>query len=416
MRWYSKLLAAALAATLQACVTPPAQTPVSSAATVEIREPVTILVSIDGFRRDYLDRGVTPVLSELAQDGVVAAMRPSFPSKTFPNHYTLVTGRRPDRNGIVSNSFYDPGRPDQRFTMATTDAFYWDQAEPVWVAAEKAGIRTATMFWPGSNVAIEHVRPSDWQQFNQDVTGRQRVDAIIDWLRRPAETRPQFLTLYFDTVDTAGHNFGPDAPETEAAVADVDALIGRLLAGLDRLHQPANLVIVADHGMAPISADRIVQLQDYVSPGVVKVIESGAFAGIVPLPGHEAEARSALIGDHPGMTCWERQNIPERFHYGTNPRIPPIFCLADTGWTILNGPPNPDWPIKGGNHGFDNDAPEMRALFLAHGPAFRHGLRLEPFDNVDVEPLLRRLIGLPQHDGAIDGTLAPLEPALAEPQ
>ena len=416
MRWYSKLLAAALAATLQACVTPPAQTPVSSAATMEAREPVTILVSIDGFRRDYLDRGVTPVLSELAGDGVVAAMRPSFPSKTFPNHYALVTGLRPDRNGIVSNSFYDPRRPDQRFTMATTDAFYWDEAEPVWVAAEKAGIRTATMFWPGSNVAIEDVRPSDWQQFNEDVTGRQRVDAIIDWLRRPADTRPQFLTLYFDTVDTAGHRFGPDAPETEAAVANVDALVGRLITGLDQLHQPANLVIVADHGMAPIAADRVVQLPDLVSPDTVHMIETGAFAGIVPLPGHEAAVRAALIGDHRGMTCWERQNIPARFHYGTNPRIPPIFCLADTGWMILNGPPDPEWPIKGGNHGFDNDAPEMRALFLGHGPAFRQGLTLAPFDNVDVEPLLRKLIGLPQHDAAIDGTLAPLEPALIDQQ
>ncbi|QIG79132.1 alkaline phosphatase family protein [Stakelama tenebrarum] len=415
MRWYSKLFAAALAATLQACVTPPAQTPASSASSVaQTREPVTILISIDGFRRDYLDRGITPVMSALARDGAVAAMRPSFPSKTFPNHYTLVTGMRPDHHGIVSNSFYDPERPDYRFTMATDDPFYWDAAEPIWVAAEKAGIPTATMFWPGSNVKLDDVRPSSWQQFNQNITGRQRVDAIIDWLRRPEETRPRLLTLYFDTVDTAGHRFGPDAPELEAAVSDVDALIGRLVAGLDTLHQPANLVIVADHGMAEISADRIAQLQDYVDPQTVSVVETGAFAGLAPVEGHEAEVRDALLGEHPGMTCWERENIPARLHYGTNPRIPPIFCLADTGWTILNGPPNPEWPIQGGTHGYDSDAPEMLAVFVANGPDIARGVTLQPFDNVDVEPLLRRLIGLPQHDGEIDGSLAPVVDALAE--
>jgi len=413
MRWYSKIAAAALAALLQACVTAPVSAPAPSTA-VEARAPVTILVSIDGFHPDYLDRGVTPVMSGLADSGVRAAMRPSFPTKTFPNHYTVVTGLRPDRHGIVSNNFIDPERPDRTFNMSVTDSFYWEGGEPVWIAAERAGISTATMFWPGSNIEIAETRPSNWHQFNQNVTGRQRVDAVIDWLRRPAETRPRFVTLYFDTVDTAGHRYGPDAPETDQAVAEIDALIGRLVRELDTLGQPANLVIVADHGMAPIDESRVVRLDELVPPESIVTVDTGAFASIYLTEGALESVEAALLSQHPHMTCWRRSEIPARFAYGANPRVAPIFCLAETGWMILNGAPDPEWPITGGNHGYDNEAPEMRALFLAHGPAFRSGVTLPDFDNVDVEPLLRRLIGLPQHDAAIDGTLTPVEPALAE--
>lgn len=410
MRWYTKVLAAGLAALLQACVTAPAVAP-ERAVQAAPRAPVTILISIDGFRPDYLTRGATPVLSQLAAAGVTAAMRPSFPSKTFPNHYAIVTGLRPDRSGIVANRFVDPERPDERFTMATTDPFYWDEGTPLWVAAEAAGIRTATMFWPGSNVPIHGTYPSDWQQFNQAVTGRQRVDAVIDWLRRPAESRPRFLTLYFDTVDTAGHRYGVSAPETTAAVAEVDTLIGRLRSGLSALDQPANLVIVSDHGMADVGADRVIRLDAMLPPEAFQAIETGPYAGLAPQPGHEAEVDAALLAPHEHMQCWHRERIPARLHYGRNPRVPPIVCLADVGWVILAAPPPPDWPVAGGNHGWDNDAPAMRALFVASGPAFVAGRTLPDFDNVDVEPLLRTLIGLPpQHD--IDGTAAPFADAL----
>lgn len=410
MRWYSKIAAAALAAVLQACATAPAVAPqvASSAAPVEQRAPVTILVSIDGFRADYLDRGVTPVLSGLARQGVWTAMRPSFPSKTFPNHYTLVTGLRPDRNGIVANRFEDPTRPGETFTMANVDPFYWNQGTPIWVAAEQAGIRTATMFWPGSNSPVHGVYPNDWQQFSQEVTGRQRVDAVIDWLRRPAATRPRLLTVYFDTLDTAGHHYGPDAPQTNQAVAEVDALVGRLVAGLRELNQPANLVIVSDHGMAALSPDRIVRLDQMVPPDSIRVIEEGPYAAFAPVPGHEAEVAAALARPHPHVQCWPREQIPERFHYGHNPRVAPWICLGDTGWAVMTRPLQPGRPFTGGNHGWDNQSPEMQALFIATGPAIRPAGHLPPFDNVDVEPLLRALIGLPQQQD-IDGTVAPFE-------
>lgn len=401
-----------------ASVTQPAPPPAAN----EQRAPVTILVSIDGFRPDYLNRGVTPHLSALARTGVSASMRPSFPSKTFPNHWTLVTGMVPDRHGIVANGFTDPARPTEPFTMASDDPFWWNAAEPIWVTAEKAGIRTATMFWPGSNVAwggtaaqawphriTGGTRPTDWQQFNQQVNDRQRVDAVIDWLRRPAETRPRLLTLYFDEVDTAGHQNGPDAAETTQAIAAVDRAIGELVEGLARLNQPANLVIVADHGMAATSSTRTIALDTLLDPADYVLNDSGPYATFTPAPGHEAALAARLLARHPHMQCWRKEAMPARFRYGRNRRIPPFLCLAETGWTI--SAKAPDRPTSGGTHGYDPADPTMAALFIAHGPAFIPGRRLAPFDNPAVAPLLRDLIGLPPGQG-LDGTDAPFQKVL----
>jgi predicted AlkP superfamily pyrophosphatase or phosphodiesterase len=420
MHWTSKLVAAALAALLQACVTAPAVAPVP-AAPAEARTPVTILISIDGFRADYLDRGVTPVLSRLAADGARGAMRPSFPSKTYPNHWTLVTGLRPDRHGIVANKMEDPARPGETFTTDSDDPFWWNAATPIWLDAERAGIRTATQFWPGSNVAIggrkektddwEAIggeRPSDWTQFNQSVSAAQRINGILDWLRRPPAIRPRLLTLYFDAVDSAGHDFGPDDARTLEAVAGVDRAIGDLVDGLAVLGQPANLVIVADHGMAATSSSRVIVLGDVVPLSDVRLIETGAFATLAPLPGSEARVAKALLAPHPHMQCWRRGAFPARFHYGTNPRVAPFFCLAETGWRIEKTAPTE--PATGGNHGYDITAPEMAALFIGHGPAFRPA-RLPAFDNVAVYPLLRDLLGLPPKAG-VDGDDAVFAPTL----
>ncbi len=404
----------------------PAMHPVAGAP-AELRPTVTILISIDGFRPDYLDRGASPHLTRLAADGVTAAMRPSFPSKTFPNHWTLVTGMVPDHHGITANRMEDVARPGEVFTMASDDPFWWNEAEPIWVTAERAGLRTAAMFWPGSNVAwggtkaaawphdvIGGTRPDEWQHFDQAVDGRQRVDAILDWLRRPAATRPQLLTLYFDTVDTAGHRFGPFDARTTQAVAEVDARIGDLLVGLRALRQPANLVIVSDHGMAPISPDRVIAMDRIVAPADARLVEAGPYATIVPAPGREAVVEAALLAPHPHMQCWRKGALPARFRYGANPRVPPILCLAedgrDGGWTI-GRTGNDEETRNRGAHGYDNDALDMRALFIASGPAFARGKRLPTFDNVDVAPLLRDLLGLPARSG-LDGDDRPVRTVL----
>jgi predicted AlkP superfamily pyrophosphatase or phosphodiesterase len=385
------------------------------------RQPVTILVSIDGFRPDYLTRGVTPTLSRLARTGISGAMRPSFPTKTFPNHWTLVTGMRPDRHGIVGNAMEDPERPGELFTMATDDPFWWNAAEPIWVTAERQGVRSATMFWPGSNVNwggtkpnqwpvtfAGGARPQDWQMFNQQVTGMQRVQAVLDWMRRPARIRPRLVTLYFDTVDTAGHAYGPDDARTTAAVDEMDALIGMLTAGLKELGQPANLVLVADHGMSATSSERLIVLDGLLDPAAFRVIESWTYAPVYPMPGREAVVEAALLKPHPHMQCWRKADIPARLHFGRNRRVAPILCLAETGWGIAKV--RPARPRSGGDHGFDNAAPEMLALFVAHGPAFRRDVVLPVFDNVDVQPLIARLLGI--DGGSVDGTAETFAPAL----
>ena len=394
--------ALATATTLAACAP---QVESVSAVQAEVREPVTILVSIDGFHPDYLDRGITPTLSGLADSGVRAAMRPSFPSKTFPNHWTLVTGLVPDQHGITANRMEDAGKPEEPFTMATVDPYWWNQAKPVWVEAEEAGIRSAAMFWPGSAVpwggtavrygpVTDGILPSDWQAFSMQVSNTQRVNSVLDWVRRPAEIRPEFLTLYFDTVDSAGHDGGPDSEEVNAALRDVDAHIAMLVDGLEGLGQPANLVIVSDHGMAATSSERVIALDDVVDSSLYRLVESGAYATFEPAEGKTREFREAILAEHEHMTCWAKQEIPARYQYGTHERIPPYFCLPETGWTITRSAPTSSW--TGGNHGFDPFAPEMQALFIANGPAFHEGVTTPIFANTQVAPLLRQLVGLPQ--------------------
>ncbi|QNE30804.1 alkaline phosphatase family protein [Sphingomonas sp. NBWT7] len=405
---------------------PPADQPAPATALAlagaERRQPVTILVSIDGFRPDYLDRGLTPNLSALAAGGVTGPMRPSFPSKTYPNHWTLVTGLRPDRHGITANSMEDPARPGEVFTMATDDPFWWDAAPPLWVSAQRAGIPAAAMYWPGSNVAwggtratewpyavTGGTRPTDWQQYSQQMPGSNRVRAVIDWMRRPAATRPRFVTTYFDIVDTAGHQRGPTSPEVNAAIAEVDGQIGELVAGLAALQQPANIVVVSDHGMSATSSDRVIALDTLVSASDARIVESGPYATFAPLPGREGAVAAALLKPHPHLQCWRKSEIPARFHYGINPRVPPFLCLAEDGWMTYKTAPTT--PFSRGEHGYDNEAPSMRALFIANGPAFAAGRSIATFDNVSVTPLLRRLIGLPA-DPSLDGSDAPFQKVL----
>ncbi|WP_454599489.1 alkaline phosphatase family protein [Qipengyuania sp. SM2507] len=399
---------ASLFLVLMGCTTavvPPPQ------AVVEVtREPVTILISIDGFMPDYLGRGDSPNLDALAAAGVAAEMRPSFPTKTFPNHYTIVTGLRPDRHGVVDNNMEDAARPDVRFSMGNAtqalDPFWWDGGEPIWVTAEKQGVRTATMFWPGSEVAIRGTRPTDWQRFDQNITNPQRVASVVDWLRRPQAARPEFVTLYFDTVDTAGHRHGPQAPETMAAIREVDARIGDLQAELAALGQPVNFVIASDHGMAATSSERVIRADRLLDPEAFRTIGDGAFLSLEPQPGREAEVAAALLKPHDHMECWRKDDIPERFAYGTNPRVPGIFCLAETGWVILAGEPR--YSPDGGAHGYDHRDPAMKALFIASGPAFRAGVALPIFDNVAVYPLLAQVLGVtPQPSDGQAQTLAP---------
>lgn len=398
-----RLIAVLFLLFLSACATSP-----DPVRTTPFRD-LTILVSIDGFRADYLERGVTPTLSGLARAGATGAMRPSYPSVTFPNHYTLVTGKHPDHHGIVGNAFVDPVLG--RFSMANKEPGFWDQAEPIWITAEKAGLTTATMFWPGSETELQGERPTYWAPFDQAVTGNERVDRLLGWLDETP--RPDLAILYFDTVDTVGHASGPDTPEVGRALAEVDASIARLIAGLQArgLWARTNLIVVADHGMAQTSPERVTYLDDLVDPAAIQILYAGAAVFAEPVAGREAEVRQALVRRHAHGECWTRDTIPARFVLGSNPRVPSIVCAADVGW--LFAPRSRPVTRVGGAHGYDNAAPEMQAVFIAHGPRFASGVVLRDLDSVDIQPLLGRLLGIavPAGDGRAEDSL----PAMTTP-
>jgi len=376
-----------------------------------------ILVSLDGFRPDYLNRGQTPALSALATAGVLAdGMRPSFPSVTFPNHYTLVTGLYPDHHGIVDNIMEDPDiTPKSTFRLADREAVdderWWDGATPLWVTADHQGMRTATLFWPGSDVAIQGARPDQWLRYDAAMEPEERVYKLLSWLDLPSDQRPSFLTLYFEHVDVAGHKFGPQSTGIEESLRHVDAAVERLVAGLRRRNMldRVNLVIVADHGMGATSAERVVSLDDLVDVADVHVVSEGVVTGLRAEPGREESVERHLLGRHDHVTCWRKSDVPVALHYGSHPRVPAVVCLADAGWLMLSRRAIREGLAKGrsvpaGSHGYDPADPAMAALFIAHGPAFRDHYRQAMFDNVDVYPLLCRLLGLraEPNDGRIE--------------
>lgn len=338
-------------------------------------------------------------------------MQPSFPSLTFPNHYTLVTGKWPDHHGIVNNTMTDSDIPGVRFSSGNSEAVgdprWWSQAVPLWVTAHEAGLRTATLFWPGSEASNRGIRPDEWVVYNKKLSGVQRVDKVMAWLRRPAATRPDFITLYLDTIDIAGHDFGPDSPQLDSALRDVDAVLAGLFAGIrdSGMDGRINIVLVSDHGMAAVAPDHFIVLDDVIPADVIEPPMTGVLAGVTPKHGWETSVTQKLWTSELPWQCWRKAEVPARLHYGSNPRVPALVCLANEGWTTTTR----DWldrgnHIKRGAHGYDPELASMRALFLATGPSFAQGRVIPPFGNVDVYPMLAKLLGLQPlpGDGATD--------------
>ncbi|MBD9478252.1 ectonucleotide pyrophosphatase/phosphodiesterase [Pseudoxanthomonas sp. PXM02] len=370
-----------------------------------------VLISIDGLPASALGRGNTPVLDALARDGVRAEwMNPSYPVLTFPNHFTLVTGLRPDRHGIIHNSMRDDAVGGFKVADKTAgaDARWW-QGEPIWNTAEKAGLRTAIWAWPGNAAPIEGLRPTRWVPYSPEISSADRADQVAAWMTEPATTRPRLAALYFERVDNVGHDQGPEAPETHAAIREVDAAVGRLVQALDAhgLRASTDVVVVSDHGMAPVRPDQYIAIEDMATIEQAEAVSTGQVIGFNPRAGHEAATYQRLLGRHAHYTCWRKQDLPARWHYGTHPRIPAIVCQFDEGW---NGLPAAQLArattehLNRGSHGYDNAFPSMRAVFVAAGPSFRHGMTLPAFDNVDVYPLLARLLGVTpaRNDGSSD--------------
>ncbi len=399
---------------LAACVSTPPRADLAAASA----RSTLLLVSVDGLPARMLGQGDTPHLDQLAATGVRAErMNPSYPSLTFPNHYTLVTGLRPNHHGVIHNSMRDTDLGEFRTSdrEAMGDGRWWG-GEPIWIGAQRAGLRTATMFWPGSEATIQGLQPDVWFPFDVDMSEQARVDQVLAWFALPPAQRPPLITLYFDKVDKAGHDHGPDSAQMHAAIRVTDAAIGRLVDTLRARGQydQVNLVVVSDHGMASVPAGQVIAVEDMVTPEQADVVSVGQVIGIAPRPGRTAEVEARLLGRHPPHTCWRREELPAHWEYGSHPRIPPIVCQMDEGWDALGAEMIARRPDRDrGSHGYDPALPSMGAVFIAHGPAFRAGTVLPAFDNVHVYPLLTRLLGIPAAPN--DGDPAVLLPALREP-
>lgn len=371
-------------------------------------QPTVILISIDGYRADYLTKYPSPTLQALAEGGVRARwMTPAFPSLTFPNHYTIATGLYPDHHGIVGNNIYDPGF-NATFSLSKREEVQngrWWLGEPIWVTAEKQGQRAAAFFFPGTEAEIAGKRPTFWKEFDDKLPNFERVDTVLGWLDLPRTERPTMITMYFSDVDHAGHDHGPDAEEVRQAIATVDQSLDRLVAGLKTrgIFDRVNLIIVSDHGMAPLDPNQVVLLDEAFDVSQARqIVWSGAIAHIFPKPEMTETIYRALKAKLPAPArVYRKRSLPARLRYGTSHRIGEIVVLAQEGWLLTSrdrfrpAPPAADGRVSyRGMHGFDNQNPNMRAFFLGHGPDFKRGRVVRPFANVDIYNVMARILGL----------------------
>jgi predicted AlkP superfamily pyrophosphatase or phosphodiesterase len=371
-----------------------------------------VLISLDGFRWDYLGRPEARRLRELAARGVRAErMIPSFPTKTFPNHYTLVTGLYPEDHGIAANNMRDsalgvfatgpnPAARDGR----------WYRGEPIWVTAEQQGVRSAAFFWPGSEAQIGGVRPHWYHRFDDTTSRATRVQQVLQWLQMPAGDAPRLIAAYFADVDTDGHRYGPDAPQTHEAIARVDSAVGAIMDGIDalRARDRIDVIVVSDHGMTEIAPERFIALDALVAMDSLDVTDWSPNASIVPKPGREAYVLRALTNAHPHLRVYRKADLPARLHYSSGDRVAPIIAVADNGWSI--GTRSYGVPPERGAHGYDNLEPDMAAIFIAAGPGLARGRTIPAFTNVHLYPLLAHLLQLTpaRTSGSLDSLRAAL--------
>jgi predicted AlkP superfamily pyrophosphatase or phosphodiesterase len=440
--WRAAVLALAVSACAVSSGTAPATAPQVAADTPlrasggvnapsQRNKPYLILISIDGFKAEYLDRFELPSLRGLAERGARArAMIPVFPSLTFPNHYSLVTGLHPQRHGIVSNRFYDPARKASYVYTdgpTVTDGS-WYGGEPIWVTAESQGMVAACYFWPGSEAEIKGVRPTTYNKYSSGVSNETRVQTVLEWLQLPAERRPHVITLYFSEVDEASHSGPLESPEVLKAAQSVDAAIGTLVAGIDGLpvRDQVYLVITSDHGMVNGSDAQTVRLETILDAPQLRDI-AVSFGGpvanlhITGGPARAREIRDTINRRLARGTAYLRQEVPERLQLRENPRAGDIVVVMDEAWAMRTPRPAAPTPARAtdetaeqtasgerparerwGMHGWDNAFPSMRAFFLVSGPGIRRGAIVDEVRTVDVYPLMAELLQLQPASG-IDG-------------
>jgi predicted AlkP superfamily pyrophosphatase or phosphodiesterase len=362
--------------------------------------PHLVLISIDGFSWDYMSLYPTPALDRIAGSGVRAeSLRPVFPSLTFPNHYSIATGLYPSEHGIVHNHFPDETRDEwyHLWDRSSVEDARWYGGEPIWVTVEKSGLVSAAYYFVGTEAAIRGVSPSHWHSFDASVPGSDRVAQVIDWLNWPAERRPRLITLYFEHVDTAGHNFGRGSPELAAAVAEVDTNIGRLLdaiAGMD-LAGEVYVLVVSDHGQANyVNPEATFVLRDHIDLEGLDVTAGGAYAWIYqqqPDPERALEIRDTINEAWAHGHAVLRDEAPTEWRIDDSPRFPEVFVVPELGYGVV-AEQEAVQRLKKGDHGWDPSNKAMHGIFLASGPALPRGVTIGQVSVVEIYPLLLELL------------------------
>ncbi|XP_058470002.1 bis(5'-adenosyl)-triphosphatase enpp4 [Solea solea] len=374
--------------------------------------PPLLLVSFDGFRADYLKRFPMPNLKLLYSQGVlVQELTNVFITKTFPNHYSLVTGLYAESHGIVGSSMYDPDTHKYFHPSSDLDPVWWQEAEPLWITALDSGLRTATAMWPGSDVTIGNRTATHFLPYNGAVTFRQRLGNVTQWLLgNDEESGVKFVVMYWEEPDRTGHMFGPENDTAMSkALKEVDDNIGLMMSELKRigLWGRVNVIVTSDHGMAQCSPERLIRLDDCLHPDNYTLVDVSPVAALVPR--QDTEAVFNLLNDcHAHMTAYMKKSIPERLHYRNNRRIQPIILLADEGWTIVQ---RGDRLPQLGDHGYDNSLPSMHPFFAAAGPGFRGGVEMSELKSVDIYPLMCHLLSVTPRPN--NGSLEAARPLLA---
>ncbi|HEX6983351.1 MAG TPA: ectonucleotide pyrophosphatase/phosphodiesterase [Balneolaceae bacterium] len=370
-----------------------------------------LLISFDGFRYDYLSKAETPNFDSLIANGVKAeGLIPVFPTKTFPNHYAIVTGLYPENSGFVGNTMYDP-KWDEWYRMSdrsAVEAGKWYGGEPIWNTLEKQGLTTGTMFWVGSEADIQDMHPTYWKIYNGDMSEKARIDTVIKWMTYPDDSAADFATLYFELVDSQGHRYGTDSDELKQAIKKADRLMGYLKDQMRQagLWDKTNIIIVSDHGMINLSADKTIMLPDIIDMKNIERIIWGPTTMIQPKEGKIDEVYKALKASENNYRVYRKENLPERYHLKNHRRVMDIIMVADLGYTILSKDYKERFlkSLPGATHGYDNNQKAMQAIFIACGPAFKNGVKVDAFQNIHIYELMNHLMRTTPapNDGSLD--------------
>ncbi len=381
-------------------------------------QPYLVVLSLDGFRWDYASSFSLPNLGQMAQEGVSAdALIPSFPTKTFPNHYSMATGLYPDNHGIILNNFFNTSLNKQFVAgdpASVGDANFFG-GEPIWATAEKQNLRTANYFWVGSEAPTGGVSPSIWKKYDHNMPFTARIDSVISWLQLPDSKRPHLIMWYMHEPDAIGHANGPRGEQTKKTVVYLDSLIGVFRAKLKELPigEQVNFMVVSDHGMGEIAPERTLYLDELVPRYWLG--RCNAESVIMNLSAIDAYKDSLYnrLQKVEHLKVWKKEEVPARLHYGKNPNLVDLVVVADSAWNILVTNDQNQLYSKGA-HGYDNQNKDMHGIFYAVGPAFKKGYKQTAFENVNLYPLFAKILGVTP--AKVDGTLEPVQGMLVEPE